>query len=75
MRRAPQRRPARLSLLPAGRRPLPPGPGCRFSGPELLYISSACSGLPCRVPGLVIVHDDVGVIGRAGRVEVEQLGG
>ena len=31
-------------------------------------------GLPGRLPGLVVVHDDVGVIGRAGRVEVELLG-
>ena len=33
-----------------------------------------CSQLPGRLLGLVVVHDDVGVFGRAGCVEVELLG-
>jgi hypothetical protein len=35
----------------------------------------SAAGLPRRAAGLVVVHDDVGVIGRAGRGEVELLGG
>ena len=36
---------------------------------------SVLSDLPGGPPGLVIVHDDVGVIRRAGRGEVKLLGG
>src|SRR3954468_15878541 len=38
-------------------------------------LASACSVLPCRLLGIVVVHDDVGVIGRLGRIEVQLLGG
>ena len=34
-----------------------------------------CLGLPDRLPGLVVAHDHVGVIGRADRSEVELPGG
>ena len=34
-----------------------------------------CLGLPDRLLGLVVVHDDVGAIGRADGSEVELLGG
>ncbi len=39
--------------------------------------SSAVSlpGLPYRLLRIVVVHDDVGVVGRANRGEVELLGG
>lgn len=39
------------------------------------WVRSECSGLPCRPLELVVVHDDVGQIGRADRSEVELLGG
>jgi hypothetical protein len=37
--------------------------------------SSGCAGLPDWLLGLVVVHDDVGVVSRVRRSEVELLGG
>ena len=66
----------RFGVLTAESLELPHGPpGEMLSNSQILCISSGCSGLPGRLPGLVVVHDDVGVLGRAGRVEVELLGG
>ena len=59
--------------LPGGPRLVPQPTGSSFL--RGLVCCSARSDFPGGPPGLTVVHDDVGVIGRAGRGEVEFLGG